>query len=178
MDVRYIEQEGRYCLTGGGDLPRDQAEAKRDRLNAEVERLKRIKRDWAGTEGAKLRKEGWESVPVVDWDGTRYAILSQDTPHPGRNTAEVINVSSFDKDSLYKVVIDQGQRRKHTVGWAWVRYNEVGIGLMVERGHMPEEYPNPFTAVLTYRIAPPLPADVRQTAVELDDDLQESGPRL
>jgi hypothetical protein len=137
--------------------------------------------DHSGTGASKrLRSQGWHSVPVVDFDGTLYAILWHDIPHPGRNTAEVINVSEFNRGDHFRVAVTTADQKKHTQGQAWVLYADEGMSILTV--HMPtsdlHEYTNPYTAVLSYRIHPPTRDDVAQVADQLDEELQEYGPRI
>lgn len=127
----------------------------------------------------KLRKDGWTSVPVVTFGNLQYAILWHDTPHPGHNTAEVINITEFNHESPFKIPICTHQQKTHTDGTTWVIYVDEGMGVLTvytETGalHM---ITHPYTAVLSYRISTPTPDDIRAIASQLDTDLQEHGIR-
>lgn len=144
------------------------------KIKESVATLHGLNNDHSGTEDShRLRKLGWTQIPVVDFDGTLYAILGSDVLHPGRNTAEVINISQFN-DARFKAVVTEAQRKSHAKGWAWVMIGEGLALLAVYQGHLTEIL-NPFTAVLTYRVSPPTQRDLSETAEMLDEELQEHG---
>ena len=144
------------------------------KIKESIATLHGLSNDHSGTEDThRLRKLGWVSVPVVDFGGTLYAIIGADTPHPGHNTAEVINVSEYNK-TLSQIAVTTAQRKNHTEGWAWIMIGE-GLSVLATHDDSLVEYSNPLTAVLSYRIAPPSKGDVRKVADMLDEELQEYG---
>jgi hypothetical protein len=145
------------------------------KINREVATLDGLDRDYSGTEDTRrLRKAGWEQVPVVRFGDVDYAILWSDAPHPGHNTAEVINVSDSES-SDFPIVVSTAQRRKHTEGWAWVAYFDEGMSVLTEYNGELYDYVKPLTAVLSYRIEPPSKDDIREVEDMLDYELQEYG---
>ena len=137
-----------------------------------------IENDPSGTQNTRiLRRLGWRAIPVVDWDGTLYAILSPDVPHPGHNTAEVINVSEFNRDSEFHIIITKSQRRKETVGQAWI-FEDERLSILTDYHGQISNYSYPQIAVLSYRIVAPTADDVNDVMDQLDTELQEFGPRM
>jgi hypothetical protein len=167
-------------------MSREQAEKRRDYLNERLvidaetrAKVKRLNEDGSGNANSEMRKAGWKQIPVVDWNGTLYAMLYGDIPHPGRNTQEVINVSEFNARGNFEVLVTRSRRTKDTEGYAWIYDAEGGFGLMTvwtdEFGYSElHEYANPRTAVLTYNIVPPTPSQVAVTNDEMMEDLENT----
>lgn len=148
---------------------------------SDAEKIYELDHNGSGHADEQLRKAGWTAVPAVEFDGVVYAILYGDVPHPGRNTQEVINVTEFNRggESAFQILVSKARRSSHTAGNVWIKECEFGIAVLtVYNGVELEEYIDPFTAVLTYEITPPKPASIRKTARELDEQLQEFGPRI
>lgn len=151
------------------------------KISESIATLNGLNNDHSNTQDSRrLRRRGWTQVPVVDFDGTLYAILWHDTPHPGHNTAEVINVSEFGRrGSRFRIAVTVAGRKNHTEGWAWVR---IGEGLSILTLYQDDrdneslyEYAGPATAVLSYRIEPPKREDIDAVEDTLDEELQEGG---
>lgn len=119
-----------------------------------------------------LRKAGWKRRPIIRFGEYEYIILNHIYPRPGPMRIDVIDVTEFDRDSKFQTF------RLHHYPWstkedAYVIFTDEGIGLLVVYDSKLTEWPHPTTAVLTFRIKPPLPGDIKTTKEELDNQLQE-----
>jgi len=133
----------------------------------------KLNSDWSGMgERKALEKAGWKALPVVRFGDNDYVILHSQPPHPGHNTAEVINVSELN-DEHFGVVITKTGSQRHTLGNAWVMYLDEG-GTLILVAHLPRNDVSPLqvrTAVLSYRVVEPTPADVRDVQNILNEEL-------
>jgi hypothetical protein len=132
--------------------------------------------DHSGTFLKELRKAGYHPFPIRKWGDWEYIFLGTSVPVPGRNRAEVINLTEFnalvtDRDiqegrsqGYFQVATSSGG------AWAFLAIDD-GISLLTAT---PDDkfydYSKPRTAVLTYRIEPPTGDDIRQTQDEMDSE--------
>ena len=129
-------------------------------------------KQWGHAKYATLSKLGFESKPIMKFGEIEYLILHQPALKPGRQTADVINVTDFDHDSSFAIARDDA-------GNGFMEFADEGMAVLViytdKNGEQSlTDYVHPPIAVLTYSVQPPSRDDVRQTADEMDDELQNS----
>lgn len=129
-----------------------------------------LRNNHSGTYMRELRKAEYEPYPVTKFGNTEYVLLAVPHLRPGRQTANVINLTEFNTDpTMFKIIVD-GQ------GYAFLIVDE-GISALVE--YTPEpgrseitDYVIRHTAVLTYRVEPATRADLEQTEDELEAEME------
>ena len=132
---------------------------------------------WGTGEHDTARKEGFDPHPVVRFGDQDYIILFPELIHPGHNTAEVVNVTEFDRRSKnFRVLVTEPYSKKHSVGDAWVSYGDEG-GVFVLCIYTPQGTITDMevrTAVLSYRIVEPTHDDLNEVRQMLEQEIENS----
>jgi hypothetical protein len=136
-----------------------------------------VRNDPSGTRGKhQLHKLGYQRCPIVKFGQREYLFTHYQFPRPGRNTAEVIDVTEFDRDShfcIFRTTLDP-----ECQAYGYLISEDEGQAVLTVYDKKPDElhdYVNPISAVLSYRIEPPTRDDLEHVADELDEQLQENG---
>lgn len=137
-----------------------------------------VRNDSSGTTGTHtLHKLGYVRCPIVKFGNHEYLITHSSFPRPGINRADVIDVTEFDRNSHF--VIFRTTLDPELQAFGYVIFEDEGWGVLTIYDKKPDElddYSNPISAVLSYRIEPATRDDMQQLADELDEQLQENGP--
>lgn len=131
-----------------------------------------LENDPSGTHLAELRKNGYTACPIVKFGEYEYILMFTPIPHPGRNTADVINITELEtpmdgETAPYFRVVRSDR-------YAFLDFEDEGFSMLAKT---PDEefyeYTNPTTAVLTYQIVPATSEQIDQTLEEMYE--QSSG---
>jgi DNA-binding XRE family transcriptional regulator len=128
---------------------------------------------WGSGDPDIARKEGFTPLPVIKFGDFEYVILRPELVHPGHNTAEVVNVTEFNRSEHFRLLVTEPNRLRHSIGNAWIAYGEEG-GVFALAIYTPKNTITDMevsTAVLSYRIVEPTRDDMRAVREMLDEEL-------
>ena len=133
-----------------------------------------LRKAYSGQYNKELASHGYEPYRVSRFGDYEYVLVSVPFLRPGRQTAEVINLTRFNAEpSNFKIPVD-GQ------GFAWLAIDE-GIAALTE--YTPDdgsqsiwhEFIVRHTAVLTYNVSVPTREDLEATMDEMEAAMDAGG---